>query len=56
MTIFQAQEHLQSTGLGERKAWQADTLQQGSISTHQAIIKKMATEPRTERFPPTINP
>lgn len=40
----------------EGKAWQADALKQTSISTQKALIKKMATKPRTERFPKTINP
>lgn len=39
-----------------RKAWQADAFKQSLISTHKAVIKKMATTSRTERFPKTINP
>lgn len=54
------QEQLQVMGLEEdrasRKAWQADAFKQSLTSTHKAVIKKMATTPRTERFPKTINP
>lgn len=53
-------EYLQVMGLEERsagrKAWQADASKQNLISTHKALIKKMATKPRTERHPKTINP
>lgn len=52
-------EYLQVMGLEERstrKAWQADASKQNLISTHKALIKKMATKPRTERDPKTINP
>lgn len=49
-----------SSGLEEssasRKAWQADAFTQSLISTHKAVIKKMATKLRTERFPKTVNP
>lgn len=61
-TISQApgQEQLRVMGLEEdragRKAWQADAFKQSLISTHKAVIKKMASTPRTERFPKTINP
>ena len=41
---------------GDRTAWPEDALNKTSISTHKALIKKVAAKPRTERLPKTLNP
>lgn len=39
-----------------RKVWQADASIKSLISTHKALTKKMATKPRTEKFPKRYKP